>query len=235
MRNPDWVEARHWRNRDSANGPRSREALLAIYLPFARKLAADQFYKRSRSNYELCDVEQWAIEATLTSIDRFDPLRGIPFTAYARPRINGNIADGIASMSEFGRQSHFYYQSEKDRLRSLLEDQDAENLSPIDTLRKLTTGLALGMMLEGTGAYGSESQVEVGGGYDTMVWNETLSQLAGAIDRLPDQQQIIIRQHYQNGLRFAELAALLGVSRGRVSQLHKAALASLQKHIGKFG
>lgn len=235
VRNPDWVEAMHWRNRSGANGAKSRAALLEIYLPFAKKLAAEQYFKRTRSSYELSDLEQWAIEATLVSIDRFDPLRGSPFTAYARPRINGHIADGIASMSELGRQSHFYYRSEKERLRSLLESEP-EGLSPLDTLRKLATGLALGMMLEGTGACASEGKLELASsGYDSLVWKETLVHIADAIERLPEHQQLIIRQHYQNGLRFSELATMLGVTKGRVSQLHKAALTSMKKYIGKFG
>jgi RNA polymerase sigma factor for flagellar operon FliA len=40
-----------------------------------------------------------------------------------------------------------------------------------------------------------------------------------------------VRQHYDHGLSFAQVAQLMGLSRGRISQLHRAALDRLRKRL----
>jgi RNA polymerase sigma factor FliA len=44
----------------------------------------------------------------------------------------------------------------------------------------------------------------------------------------------VLRQHYETGLSFAQIAELLGVTRGRISQLHRSAIERLRKRIGTF-
>jgi len=46
---------------------------------------------------------------------------------------------------------------------------------------------------------------------------------------LPEPERSVVRQHYQHDLPFAEIATMLGLSRGRISQLHKSALGKLRK------
>jgi RNA polymerase sigma factor for flagellar operon FliA len=60
------------------------------------------------------------------------------------------------------------------------------------------------------------------------------ARLAEAMHNLPEKEAIIVRQHYENGLSFSQVAELMGLSRGRVSQLHRSALDRLRKKIGKF-
>jgi len=44
----------------------------------------------------------------------------------------------------------------------------------------------------------------------------------------------VIEYHYLQGLLFADIATLLGLSRGRVSQIHSSALFRLRKSLAKF-
>ncbi len=62
---------------------------------------------------------------------------------------------------------------------------------------------------------------------------QTQSQLAKAVEKLPEREASIIINHYEHGLSFTQIAELLGLSRGRISQLHHAALTKLRKKIGK--
>jgi flagellar biosynthesis protein FlhA len=53
--------------------------------------------------------------------------------------------------------------------------------------------------------------------------------------QMPEREQTILRQHYVNSISFDQLAALLAISKGRVSQLHRAALSLLRKRLREHG
>jgi RNA polymerase sigma factor for flagellar operon FliA len=61
-------------------------------------------------------------------------LRGVPFKAFARPRIMGNVCDGMAQLSELDSQHQQRRRAERERLASLRaganhEDPLAESVS----------------------------------------------------------------------------------------------------------
>jgi RNA polymerase sigma-B factor len=71
----------------STGDPALREELVNRYLPFARGLAM-----RYRSGSEPSeDLIQVASLGLVNAIDRFDPKRGVPFTAFAAPTILGEL------------------------------------------------------------------------------------------------------------------------------------------------
>ena len=67
--------------------PATREELVRRYLPFARGLALR--YRGGSEPSE--DLIQVASLALVNAIDRFEPERGIPFTAFAAPTILGEL------------------------------------------------------------------------------------------------------------------------------------------------
>ncbi|HZG34079.1 MAG TPA: sigma factor, partial [Sphingopyxis sp.] len=85
---PERVEAALWRH-SLGNFTAARSELFSHYVRFAQTIARDRFLARRPSNYDLADVEQLAYEGLLHAIDRFEPLRPVPFRAFARPRIAG--------------------------------------------------------------------------------------------------------------------------------------------------
>ncbi len=70
-------------NRDA----RVREELIRRYLPFAAKLT--QRYRGASESFD--DLLQVANLGLVNAIDRFDPSRGVPFTAFASPTILGEL------------------------------------------------------------------------------------------------------------------------------------------------
>jgi RNA polymerase sigma factor for flagellar operon FliA len=221
-----------------------REALFHFYAPFARGLARKAFRQRGRGDIEPADCDQLAYEALLEALARFDPDHGAPFPAFATPRIQGNIADGIARMTEIRGQLSWRHRMHRDRTRSLAPDRDAFTADQaLDALSEMALGLALGFMLEGTGLYADTAMEESGGGlstptftaYDSLAWKELLKLLHGEMVSLDDREQAILQLHYVQGMAFDHIATLLGVSKGRISQLHRAALVRLRKRIGAKG
>jgi RNA polymerase sigma factor for flagellar operon FliA len=91
-------------------------------------------------------------------------------------------------------------------------------------------------MLEGTSLGAGEGGADArAGAYETLEWRHMQARLAAAVAALPPREAELLRNHYEHGLSFAQVAELLGLSRGRVSQLHRAALERLRKAMAGYG
>ena len=219
--------------RDGA--PAAREALFDLHLPFARKIARRQFQDLSGGGVEFGDLLQLACTGLLEAIDRFDPARGVPFEGFAARRIAGAILDNVAHFSEFREQKAFQRRTKRERLGSLnagrATGRAAKARSRSD-LTELAIGLAIGFMLEGTGLYHDDTAPQTWNNpYDTVAWNQTVTRLANELALLGERERRILQHHYVEGLTFGMIAALIGLSKARVSQLHQAALAILRERL----
>lgn len=225
--------------------PEARERLFLRYSDFARRIAWQQFRSRNRGDLELGDVQQLAFAGLLEAIDRFDPLREVPFEAFARRRITGSISDGVAGLSEVRRQLSWHAQVRRDRMRSLasgeasqIGDDLAEDLARVTDI---AVGLAIGFLIEGMADPVDEEPSKssgwraTGNAYESAAWRELLSKLTAEIATLPEREAMILRQHYICGLGFAQLCQLTGLSAGRISQLHRKALGTLRKKLAMRG
>ncbi|KPL68272.1 hypothetical protein SZ64_09145 [Erythrobacter sp. SG61-1L] len=225
---PDRVEAALWRHFAQARSQEGRQRLFEHYRPFAAQLAARQFTRRAPGNYDRGDVEQLAYEALIQSIERFEAVRGVPFEAFARIRINGHIANHLGQASEAAAYYRFRQRVERDRLKSLQQGQDAIS-DPIAALSALSATIALGLMLEGDRAREMEEVADPAPTpYESLAWRELQGRVRDLMDSLPEREAFVIGQHYRNGVSFQQIALLMGISKGRVSQIHKAALDRLR-------
>jgi len=222
------AEASLWRRFRFEDDAACRENLFDRYYALARMIAGRLFRQRNTRRLERRDFDQFACEGLLHAIDRFDPLLGVPFSAYARRRIAGNVADGIAHMSEIDAQLSHRHRVEQERMRALAR----EGADPLAALSELAAGLAIGLILDGAGLTGGQDVADRGPDpYDSLAWRETQAILVAEVARLPDAEASVLRQHYDHGLPFAQVAQLMGLSRGRISQLHRAALERLRKRL----
>jgi RNA polymerase sigma factor for flagellar operon FliA len=231
---PPRVEASWWRRWRFEAQLECRESLFRHYTPLARTIALRHFKRRAFGRVDRCDFDHFAYEGLLRALDRFDPLRGVPFDAYARSRIQGSIADGVGSMNEVNTQLSQRRRAEQERLRSLrsegLEAEDA-----LGALAQLVGGLAVGLMLESSSLMASEDKSDPSpSAYDTLESRQLAAMIAAEVGKLPKAEAEVIAHHYQTGLSFAQVADLLGLSRGRVSQLHHAGLKRLRKRLGMW-
>jgi len=80
-------DAELWRRFDRTRDPAIREELVRRYMPFAKRLALR--YRGASESFD--DLLQVANLGLLNAVDRFDPDRGIPFTAFASPTILGEL------------------------------------------------------------------------------------------------------------------------------------------------
>lgn len=80
-------EARLWREFARTRNQRARERLVELNMPFAKRLALR--YRGASESFD--DLLQVANLGLLNAVDRYDPERGIPFTAFASPTILGEL------------------------------------------------------------------------------------------------------------------------------------------------
>jgi RNA polymerase sigma-B factor len=80
-------ESELWRRFARERDPAIREELVRRNMPFAKRLALR--YRGASEPFD--DLLQVATLGLLNAVDRFDPERGIPFTAFASPTILGEL------------------------------------------------------------------------------------------------------------------------------------------------
>jgi RNA polymerase sigma factor for flagellar operon FliA len=213
-----------WRARDTDEGE-ARAQLAHLYQPFARSIAAKLYQTRLDEQVPFEEYLQYANLGLLEALNRFDCERGPIFTTFATYRIRGAILNGLEKATEYRSQLAYLRHERKERIAQLINDEaDADSF---DQMVGLTINMALGFLLEDSNlATGVTSN-------DLTENNEALVQLkynlAAAIDGLPARERLIIQCHYYHQMKFDELAEQMSITKGRVSQLHKRALALVRE------
>ena len=229
------AEAAEWqRHLDNPNA-QTRARLFDRFKAFAQALSHEEWRRIGHLGLDRADTDQLAYEALLGAIDRFDPLRGVSFQSYAAKRIKGAIRNALAKATEANAAHSAARRIERERVRSIKDTVDIETAKPLDALRELAVSIATGFLI----SEGSESRVEAvaesePSAYDAIAWRQFIAELDARIDELPQREAMILTYHYRGEIQFSEIARILGVSRGRVSQLHGQALKRLRSTLSKY-
>lgn len=231
-------EAALWREFSAGGSASARRKLFDLHHVFARQIAAKHFLDRKSGDIEFADLCQLAYAGLLEALDRYDPARGVGFRPFARRRISGSVLDGLAHMSELREQVSFRKRIRTERLKSLTIDKPEALDAPkaMAALIEMATGLALGFMLEGSGLYTAEEAADTRSSpYDSLAWKQLVAALKDEVSKLPPHEEKIVRYHYLHGLGFDQISALLELSKGRISQIHRSSLRTLRDRLSNGG
>jgi len=222
-----------WQSFNDKTNESARETLFVKYLPYAKALAAQLYKRRTCHDVEFIEYHQLASVGLLEAIDHFDVSRNTLFTTFCTPRIRGSILSGLGSISDARAQGALSHRLQKERIASLATPSVSRDRLPVAfaAMCELAAGMAIGFMLEDTGMYSDPENVAVTGcsGYRTIEWKQTQDRLAAAIGRLSERERKVITLHYFHGLLFEQVANVLGLTKGRISQLHRSALVQLRE------
>lgn len=219
------VEASLWRRLRDHGDASCRTRLFDVYRQFACAVARGEMRRRPAEGLERGDFEQLAFTGLIEAIDRYDPLHGAPFKAFARARIRGAVADGAARSSE--RAALYRARRQSERVRSLLSEDPAKHGDALAELAELASTLAIGLLAE-------NARLSVGApidAYESLAWRELQLKAIEEIERLGTAEKTVMQQHYLNDVPFTEIAKLMGVSKGRIAQIHRAALVRLRTRL----
>jgi RNA polymerase sigma factor for flagellar operon FliA len=212
-----------WPEFVAGRDPRLRDELIQIYRPLAKRIATRMYVLRRDNSVAFADYFQYACVGLVEAIDRFEPERPNMFETFATYRIRGAILNGLAKESELAAQRHYWSARTQDRIESLTSETSTEE--PQDELTELvdlTVGLAFGVLLESRAEPADESPQA--NPYAAAEIGELVCRLGRAVEQLPERERSIVELHYYHHEAFYDIAARLGVTKGRVSQLHSRAL-----------
>lgn len=220
----DWLQARMQAVRDE---------LVSRYSELVRILAAKTFRHRYSEELEYADYVQFGMIGLLEAIDRFDPSLGIKFETFASHRIQGAILNGVETLSEKQQQIAVRGRVRAERVKSLVDNGGARptrtNADALHHLADIAIGLAMGFMLDNCGMYLDGDPSSGNTPYEHLELTQLRQRLTNLVKQLPAQECLVIRRHYYQRQQFEEVARTLGVTKGRVSQIHHAALARLRE------
>lgn len=229
-----------WKTYRRTSDIEARNALIETYLPLCRAIAAGLCAHRGGLQAEYLEYVQMATLGLIDAVDHYDPGQGGRFEAYAAPRVRGAVLNGLRSLSERHEQVSLKKRLHRQRLASLRERSESRRESTAEAgahedlferLSRLTLGLAIGYMLEGTNMMVDvhRSPMPHQEFYDSAAFKERREQVHRLVKSLPTQERRVLEYHYLQGLTFVEVARLLDLSTGRVSQLHRQALEHLRE------
>lgn len=235
-RQPEPNELELWKRLAADQASEAREQLIERHMPFARMLAAKAYARRTSDEFEFDEFLQFASVGLLESIDRYDPAAGASFRTYASYRITGAILSGLESLSEKQEQLTLMKRLQRERLETLKEAPAPEGGTDalFARLADVALGLALGFMLDDCGMYRDVESPAADNAYGALEAKEVRQHLRNCVAKLPERERKLIVLHYFQHVPFDEIAAQMGVSKGRVSQLHRRALELVrQEHGGR--
>ncbi len=217
-----------WRGCDSA-----RESLIALYAPYVRVVAAKLFSSRSDPGFEFDDYLQFGMVGLIESLDRYRRGSEATFKTFAYYRVRGAILDGVAGLSDRQRQISHYARLRKDRLTSLSAGTVAEDEESIDDalnrIGDVVVDLAIGVLMEGSAFCHDESAMADDPRYRDFELRQMQGRVMRIIDDLSTDQAKVLRLHYLQDWPFDDIAEHMGLSKGRISQLHKKAIAEIRE------
>ena len=217
------------------------------------KSAALQIRGVYSSFAQVDDIVSEGILTLLSSIDKFDPEKGIKFETYVAKRIRGMVID-LARKQDWLPRNIRQRAKEIDSAVSHLAnelgrfptDQEvAGHLGiPTDKYQKeaarvaLSNTLSLDALMDASDLAGLRFEVS---SEDPTVQPETVLEeqelqetLAQGISELQENEQIVLSLYYEKNLHMKEIAQVMGVSEPRISQIHSRAIQKLRDHMGAY-
>ncbi len=159
-----------------------------------------------------------------------DPGRNVLFRTFAAHRIQGSVLNNVERLSERDEQLALKGRLRKQRLESLREGEKGAGTSKLfEEMAEVAIGLALGYMLEGSGMYLAPEDSRAQDVYSGHELKQLRAAVQAMVETLPERERDVIKYHYFHNLGVEEIAGILGLSKGRISQIHRQALRSLRE------
>ncbi|WDM67835.1 sigma-70 family RNA polymerase sigma factor [Xanthomonas cucurbitae] len=197
-----------WRRYKTDQDLHARDFLVTEYSPWARMVAAGVYRRTGRTGLEWVDHLQNAHVGLLEAIVRFDPGKHIPFVLYAKQRVRGAVFNGI-------RQHTRSRRLEDQQARATLEGDGVEDF--IATILDIATQHLLEQTVDAWPGQG-------------MLEQQAKHILSQAMLQLAPRSREVFMSYYYLHKPFVQIAGELGVTKGRVSQLHKQGLEILRQY-----
>jgi len=161
--------------------------------------------RRLPSHVELDELISLGNLGLVEARRRWDASRGVPFAAFAAPRIRGAMIDGL-------RQEDPVSRGERARLQKDIDAEASVQLVDIDSAADLAVD-------------GEELPLE------RLEKREQLARMRQALSCLRDRERHVIERHFFGECSLREIGEELGVTESRACQIVGAALGRMRAHL----
>ena len=220
----------------------NKDGLINENLELVKRIA---YYYRGRVGkiIEIEDLLQLGMVGLVEAAHNYSPQDDVPFASYARLRIKGAIVDYLRKSSNLCRgtirRKQDYERAKRSLEKKLNRDPSVEEIAielqvEVSELSKWKHDFAVNQhksIDEATEAYGDflfsmEEPVE------EKIFNGQLKQLLREnLTSLNQQQLLVLQLYYVEELNVYEIAEVMSVTTGRVSQIKSAAIKILRNLI----
>ena len=213
----------------------NKDELINENLELVKRIA---YYYRGRVGkiIEIEDLLQLGMVGLVEAAHNYSPQNDVPFASYAKLRIKGAIVDYLRKSSNLCRgtirRKQDYERAKRTLEKKLNRDPSAEEIAielqvEVAELSKWKHDFAVSQhksIDEATEAYGDflfSMEVSV----EEKIFNGQLKQLLREnLTSLNQQQLMVLQLYYVDELNVYEIAEVLSVTTGRVSQIKSAAV-----------
>ncbi len=224
------------------------DELMTEYAPFVKRIAYHMI-SRLPSNVQLEDMIQAGMIGLFDALKGYDMSKGASFETYARIRIQGSMIDEVRrcdwtprSVYKKSRQiSEAIRAVEKEQGRDAKDSEVAEllelSLDEYHNLVKDAAGCQLLSYEDIALAGGSNDEYQSGdfnGPYKHIQEENFKCGLVDKISNLPEREKLVISLYYDEEFNLREIGEILGITEGRVCQIHGQALVRLRARMSEW-
>ena len=236
-------------NMYTPKGQLDLNSLLKQHAALVRRIAYHMI-GRLPASVEIDDLIQVGMIGLADAISRFDAKQGAQFETFAAQRIRGAMLDELRGNDWMSRSSR---KGQRDIEKAIQRAEQRLGKSPSeqDIADELGVSLAEYQELLGKAQGGQllylEELTDSAQGDDNfldrfvgdheadplhILQSQKMRQaLVKAITLLPEREQYIMSMYYEQDMNLKEIAAVLGITESRVSQLHSQAVARLRQRL----
>jgi len=214
-------------------------AAIAEHLPLVKRIA-HQICSRLPPNVEVDDLIQEGLTGLLDALTRYEPQPNLNFEAYARTRIRGAIYDSC-------RKNDILPRNQRDELEGLekVTRKLEQNLGRHPTEREIAAGAEMSidayfaimanmvhlMPLDDLSDDLLPSDTDASDPMRAVAMAQLADRIATILEGLPDNEQLVFALHYQEDLSYREIAQVMNITPGRISQLHTQGMVRIRSKL----
>lgn len=242
-----------WKRYKGSRDPDARERIILRYAHFV-KYVAGKVGIAMPSYVDFDDLVSYGIFGLIDAIEKYDPTTNIKFVTYAQMRIRGAILDGLRVMDWVPRNvrsssrqlEKILYELEQQLGRGPTDEEvgAALNISQPE-LEKLYNEMRKGLMMSldefaydddsgNVAKYQMVENIQARNPELNMETEAVKNVLVEAIEKLTDQERLVISLYYYRDLTIKEVANIMNLSDSRVSQLHTKAILRLRGRLSRL-
>ena len=220
-------------------------ALIENNMGLVRKIAW-HMHGRVKSAVEIEDLIQIGMYGLVTAAQNYVVKDGVSFASYAGIRIRGEIVDHLRRNSNLCRTTIQMQQKYNASLEKLSKQLQRE---PKNAEIAKDMGLEESELDNWEQAFAANTHQSLDSVYDEFsIWfasndqspedelseSELRENLVEALKTLPEREAMLVQLYYVEELNVYEIAEVLEITTGRVSQIKKSAISRLREFIQKI-